>query len=159
MLRPMGPFTIQGAASNITPDHPNFTGSNPAGSFDAVNGPWDVDNDGDGIPDSVWIDVGMPVQTAPDGRQFKVLAAPLVLDLDGRINVNAHGNVAQISGYTPASTIPANYYASGTVPTVLPGQGYGPAEIYLSPPGSTYGISTTQLPSCFRLGIPKRIPL
>src|SRR6476469_8733022 len=42
-------------------DHPNFTGSNIA--FDPLNGPWDIDNDGDGIPDSIWIDPGFPVQT------------------------------------------------------------------------------------------------
>ena len=70
-------------------DHPGFTGSNPAMDWDLAkataqaNGPdpvdvilesmgiprfsanpvprWDVDNDGDGIPDSVWIDVGLPL--------------------------------------------------------------------------------------------------
>ena len=31
--------------------------------------PWDVDNTGDGLADSVWIDPGLPVQTAPDGRR------------------------------------------------------------------------------------------
>ena len=39
---------------------------------------WDVDNDGDGITDSVWIDPGLPVVTAPDGRQYKKLVAVLV---------------------------------------------------------------------------------
>ena len=82
------------AVGFTTVDHPTSRGSNPGnhddqhrkhGIFDPVNGPWDVDNDGDGITDSVWIDVGLPVQTAPDGRQFKVLAAPLVIDLDGRL--------------------------------------------------------------------------
>ena len=52
-------------------DHPNFTGSNPA--FDAVIGPWDVDNDGDGIADSVWVDIGLPVQTA--ARRAAIQAA------------------------------------------------------------------------------------
>src|SRR5439155_716601 len=27
---------------------------------------WDVDNDGDGIPDSIWIDPGLPMITTPD---------------------------------------------------------------------------------------------
>ena len=63
--------------------------------FDPINGPWDVDNDGDGIADSVWVDLGLPVQTAPDGTTYKPLFAIRVLDMDGRLNVNAHGNSAQ----------------------------------------------------------------
>src|SRR6185436_19147200 len=56
---------------------------------------WDVDNDNDGIPDSIWIDPGLPVITTPDGRRIKRLAAILIKDLDGRINVNVHGNLSQ----------------------------------------------------------------
>ncbi|HEY2414607.1 MAG TPA: hypothetical protein VGI40_20335 [Pirellulaceae bacterium] len=56
---------------------------------------WDVDNDSDGVPDSVWIDPGLPVITSPDGRRYKRLAAILVKDMDGLINVNAHGNLQQ----------------------------------------------------------------
>ncbi len=66
--------------------HTNFTGSNP--NFNPITGPYDVDNDGDGIAESVWIDIGLPVQTAPDGRLYRPLVAFLVLDMDGRLNVN-----------------------------------------------------------------------
>ena len=91
MLRPFGPFV--GMPAGISPDHPNFTGSNP--TFDPVNGPWDVDNDGDGVAESVWVDIGFPVQTAPDGRRYKPLVAFHCVDLDSRLNVNAHGNWAE----------------------------------------------------------------
>lgn len=64
------------------------------GDFDAINGPWDVDNDDNGEPDSVWVDLGMPVTTLKDGRQVKPLFAILCLDLDGRLNLNAHGSPA-----------------------------------------------------------------
>ena len=56
---------------------------------------WDVDNDGDGMPDSVWVDLGMPVRYTGDGRAYKPLFAILCLDMDGRLNLNAHGSFAQ----------------------------------------------------------------
>ena len=30
-----------------------------------IYGPWDVDNDADGTPDSIWVDLGLPAKTAP----------------------------------------------------------------------------------------------
>ena len=106
-------------------DHPNFTGSNPnfnavwdgitpvgsgleqnsnnsgnntsntTGNVIQFGGMWDVDNDGDGVPDSVWVDLGMPVRTAADGTLYKPLFAILCVDLDGRLNLNAHGSTCQ----------------------------------------------------------------
>jgi hypothetical protein len=55
--------------------------------------PFEVDNDEDGVPDSVWVDLGFPVQRTADGRKFKPLFAFLVLDLDSRLNLNVHGQV------------------------------------------------------------------
>jgi hypothetical protein len=97
-------------------DHPNFTGSNAAfqGNFDnngnitnagalfsnlinASNLPlYDVDNDNDGVPDSIWIDPGLPVVTSPDGKRYKRLVAILIKDMDGRLDLNAHGNLSQL---------------------------------------------------------------
>ncbi|MGC3969289.1 MAG: hypothetical protein QM775_18600 [Pirellulales bacterium] len=78
--------------------------------FDALDGPWDVDNDNDNLADSIWVDLGAPATTAADGRIVKPLFAILVRDLDGRINVNAHGSVkhydrvpAAYTAYNPAS--------------------------------------------------------
>lgn len=133
-------------------DHPNFSGSNPY--IPAASNPasltqaeddawvaaltsthyWDVDNDNDGLPDSIWIDPGLPVLTSPDGRRYKRLVAILVKDLDGRINLNTAGNlkVAQENNFYQANTdIPANTLAGrdpsnpGTV-RVPRGLGYGP---------------------------------
>ncbi|HZZ28320.1 MAG TPA: hypothetical protein VFE46_10000 [Pirellulales bacterium] len=113
-------------------DHPNFTGSNP--TFDAVNGPWDVDNDGDGVADSVWLDLGDPVLTTFDGRLYKRLYAILCVDLDGRLNLNAAGTSEQTAGtHTQQITGP---YAGGSGTVTLPrGEGNGPADIDLSAAG------------------------
>ncbi len=130
--------------------HPDFSGSNPY--FHPVNGPWDVDTDGDGIADSIWVDPGLPVRQGADGRPYKVLVAVQCLDLDGRLNVNAHGLWSQCWGdtdtngridyYDAAKTseifIPGSDYkfadGSTQAPFWLPrGLGYGPPEINLAP--------------------------
>lgn len=79
-----------------------------------------------GPNDSIWIDLGFPVMRAPDGRKFKPLFAPLVLDLDNRVNVNYHGNR---NGWGDPNAAwqsvprPAQYCTSW--------QGYGPWEVNL----------------------------
>ncbi|WP_254513328.1 hypothetical protein [Anatilimnocola floriformis] len=158
-------------------DHPNFTGSNPSltatGTGDypmimrrmaqstAVSSPgnpnpyweaiWDVDNDGDGVRDSVWVDIGLPVMTSQSGRRYKRLFAYLIKDLDGRINLNVHGNLAQQNANVNATnsiTYPFPVFGSGVQPAAatfpqnkagpitpvgsvqLPrGMGFGPAEV------------------------------
>ena len=149
--------------SSGTAAHPNFTGSNPNfnPTWDGVSQApagyttptWDVDNDGDGVADSVWVDLGMPVRAAADGRLYKPLFAILCVDLDGRLNLNAHGNSFQASGGTQSnggysvSSSTEIPYSLGGLPNLgfatagtfaqtatLPrGLGYGPAEINLLP--------------------------
>ncbi len=107
---------------------------NLPGTFDNATGPWDVDNDGDGRPDSIWIDPGFPIQVSRDGRKYKRLIAPLILDLDGRLNLNTVGHNKEVAMLTPAPTnmIP---FATGTAAGTIQlghGHGFGPAEIQIS---------------------------
>lgn len=150
-------------------DHPDFDGSNPLSRYatnairnaldsgQLVNaggeitfphweavGPWDVDNDGDGVPDSVWIDIGLPVQQTEDGRWYKPLVAMLVEDLDGRLNLNAHGGEEHLAeSFFDASNVngaPRNLaqdYATGaplgSSDQLSEGAGWGVAETSLRP--------------------------
>ena len=131
-------------------DHPNFDGGNPnfapdlltnnestLGGTGSAPAPYDVDNDGDGIADSIWIDPLLPIITSRDGRKYKRLVAFLVEDLDGRINVNAHGSMAPvlITAAQADQPITGNYEFAGQAPggmvslTMPRGIGYGPAEV------------------------------
>ncbi len=146
MLRPIGQFnSFVTTKTNL--DHPNFTGSNPNFNplWDGVTvgaGQWDVDNDGDGVPDSVWVDLGMPVRTTSDGRLYKPLFAILCTDLDGRLNVNAHGCPGQTVTTTIANALaalPGSHAFAGGTPADLPrGLGYAPSEIDMS---ALFGIA------------------
>lgn len=137
-------------------DHPKFTGSNPefaalvAPGDPTVNtheklmrmiyGPWDVDNDNDGRRDSVWVDFGAPVMMGPNGKLVKPLVAVLCVDLDNRLNINAHGTLMMADledepedsfGNDIELQLAGN---TGVESDDLPrGSGYGPAEISLEP--------------------------
>ena len=55
---------------------------------------FDVDNDADGVTDSVWLDLGYPARPDAGGRLYKPLFAFLVVGLNGRIPLNTAGNLA-----------------------------------------------------------------
>ncbi|MGL4593389.1 MAG: hypothetical protein ACRCUY_01525 [Thermoguttaceae bacterium] len=136
---PIRPYPVRTLRAEVKGE---FTGSNPAidagrnsawstngtshnfpEKYESFTGPWDVDNDGDTVCDSIWIDVGLPpIKDPKDGKEYKPLAAFLVLDMDGRLNVNTHGNLAPVlkTGWvTPSAQSPKR------------GVGSGPAEVRL----------------------------
>ncbi|TWT88980.1 hypothetical protein Mal64_24710 [Pseudobythopirellula maris] len=158
----------------LTDDHPDFDGGNLLSRYEGTSavpgaaallnaageitfpyweavGPWDVDNDNDGAADSVWVDIGLPVQKTEDGRLYKPLVAMLVEDLDGRLNLNAHGSAEHfVSDDLDRSTLRdavtndfssdlnrnlAQDFTSGQIlqsSNQLPhGEGWGPADITL----------------------------
>jgi hypothetical protein len=66
----------------------DLTGA-PSGS-PAYN--WDVDNDGDGIREGVWLDLDFPVSELADGRSCVPMFSFTVMDADGLMNLNTSGN-------------------------------------------------------------------
>jgi hypothetical protein len=122
------------ATSNVVKPSYLSAASLPSGAAATTNGIPDIaDNDGDGTPDGLFLDFGFPAITA-GGDAIQLRASVLIVDLDSRFNVNAHGSLAR-SLYltTPAHSgwpTPANLTATGTNFTNVPlGSGYGPAEV------------------------------
>ncbi len=76
-------------------DHPASGDSFPDLIPDATTGKieYDVDNDGDGVTDSVWIDLGFPAQRHANGKLFKPLFSFMVIGLNGRLPLNTAGNL------------------------------------------------------------------
>jgi hypothetical protein len=97
-----------------------------------------ADNDNDGVKDGVFLDFGFPGIPTATGT-IDLHASVLVVDLDSRFNVNAHGNLATrmyLSGTFPA--------VSGTSLTNIPmGSGYGPPEVQALWMFAPTGTSTT----------------
>ena len=54
---------------------------------------YDVDNDGDSLNESVWLDLGYPPQTNSDGQVFKPMFSFLVIGLNGKLPLNSAGNL------------------------------------------------------------------
>jgi hypothetical protein len=112
-----------------------------------------ADNDNDGVNDGFFLDFGLPTVISPNGDQVTLHASVLVLDLDGRVNVNAHGslipviypqvpdkaknfNYPQISGTSVhknwnLSNLPTGSPTASDFAMLPIGSGYGPAEINL----------------------------
>lgn len=104
--------------------------------------PITADNDNDGEPDGVFLDFGFPKIANAAGQEIQLDASVLIVDLDSRFNVNAHGSLAprlyqkatgthagwSTSGTTATGTIPFGTAATGSNVYVPLGSGYGPAE-------------------------------
>lgn len=58
--------------------------------------PYDVDADGDGVREAIWIPSGLPVRVDENGTPYVTMFAYTILDLDGRVNVNTAGNWDQL---------------------------------------------------------------
>jgi hypothetical protein len=96
--------------------------------------------------DSKWMDLGFPILTAPNGKRYKALFAPLVVDQSNKLHLWAHGNQSGTAGSLHASNI--GYGPPSVNLTKLPG-GVGiappgpPATRGATEAGATVTIRTT----------------
>lgn len=122
------------AHTNFDGGNPGFVYNNSDWNVDSDNDGvpdthWDIDNDGNGSYDSIWMDYGAPVRRAADGRYYKPLVAMLVIDLDGKVNVNTAGSLD--SPLQDSLNDVANLAGTPNANSLLLGRGYGPVEIDL----------------------------
>ncbi len=106
-----------------------------------------MDNDGDGIAESVWIDPDLPTIISPDGKLLKPMAAVHIIDMDNRINANLAGGILQglPTYYANAGSgfARAQSSSSGTHPLLGQGSGLGPGDLSLHPLREFYDTSAT----------------
>lgn len=109
-------------------EHPTFPLPGDANG-DVKNLPW-----APGGNDSIWVDLGAPVMTAPDGTKYKMMFAPLIVDLDGRINLNTAGNIQNMVSAALTSMGAPNGPAAwqAIAGAHVSNQGWGPWEANLS---------------------------
>jgi hypothetical protein len=107
--------------------HNQFVSPDWDGNGDVKNLEWGLGsrNVGGGYTnnDSIWMDLGFPVLTAPNGKRYKALFAPLIVDLDNKINLYVHGNTMTNAGNNLKQPL-MTHHASN--------QGWGPWEVNLS---------------------------
>ena len=84
----------------------------------------DVDTDGDGYADAIWLDLGLDLVELPDGRQYVPMVAFKVLDADSLGNVNVHGNLQGM-------IVGGDNFSSGNSLSVS-NMGLSPSEINLA---------------------------
>jgi hypothetical protein len=105
--------------------------------FRAIRGPNQgllVDNLNNGSPDGVWIDIGLSTLSDREGTRFKPLVSYTVIDLDSKINLNAHGNAfAADRQMTEIGFLTTRGLGQPDPESLQRGVGYGPPEIKLQP--------------------------
>ena len=115
---------VSGVTANMDYFNTNFSFAMPDGTLQGTANDashLDVDTDNDGERDSVWIDINLPESTNSSGRRVKPMVAYRVVDMGGRLDINAHGSYADATKQSWAALV-----AGGR------GAGYGPAEISLA---------------------------
>jgi hypothetical protein len=121
------PITSGSIRPSFGPDIPLATGS-ATGLSGTAAARLACDNDNDGFVDGIWISGStgfLASRPSPLGGRLSYEVSYLVLDLDGRINLNAHGSLTPVLTATSWKASVADQDISD-VPV---GLGYGPADV------------------------------
>ncbi len=92
----------------------------------------DVDNDGDGTREGIWMDLHFPLQETAAGQQYVVLHSVTIYDLDSLINLNVHGNVAALDRLGDLTNSGTGLVQDGNIQQLFisrSNQGLGPNEV------------------------------
>ncbi|MGI9447560.1 MAG: hypothetical protein ACR2NI_07905, partial [Pirellulales bacterium] len=114
-------------------------GNLDAGEDDNGNGQLDipvfVDSDLDGVSDSQFIDIGLPDVLNNQGKRVYPLAAMMVVDLDGRLNLNTQGSQVDVDtivgNQTAYPVIGSPQFPEIPMENLPRGSGVGPADVSL----------------------------
>lgn len=118
-------------------------GIRPGQFSDALLLDYDKDNDGDGIPDGVLVDLGFPASQLPDGRWYIPLFSFTVYDADALVNANIAGNIMGLksasggtdpqvnNGAAPTQKFGYDPVSGGIMHISRSNQGIAPSEINL----------------------------
>jgi hypothetical protein len=115
-------------SQNLAIQIPKNRSFGPLGAPVAV--PEDIDADGDGEKDSIWLDLGIAPFSMPDRTLVKPLFAIKCIDLGGRVNLNVHGSPAHLTD-PPAANNPGIVKSGSEVPQLRPGLGFTPLDVRL----------------------------
>lgn len=72
------------------------TGHIPGTVTAPLNFRLDQDNDGDGVFEGIWMDAGYPAQQTAGGVLYSTIFSFTMYDLDPLIDLNSHGNLAEL---------------------------------------------------------------
>ena len=107
---------------------------------------YDIDNDGDGITDSVWVDLGYPVQRDPGGKLYKPLFAFMVLGLNGRLPLNTVGNLQARAIGDQTNTLSTSTGETPPNGTAIGSSGFNSSGDPMMPNANAKADATTQVP-------------
>lgn len=133
----MGVYTGHSPGTVAAPDPDNFR--------------LDQDNDGDGIFEGIWLDLGYPIREKADGTLYGTVFSFTIYDLASLIDLNTHGNISalvrtegildQVGSGTGSTNLASTFLSASN-------QGVGPHEVNplwaLAPLSDTATTDTTQ---------------
>ncbi|REJ72907.1 MAG: hypothetical protein DWQ29_19765 [Planctomycetota bacterium] len=104
-------------------------GAGTAGIFSGPGQPeqYDVDADGDGILDSIWLDLDHPIINLADGRQAVPLYYVKIVDADALLNLNAHGSADLL--FNPNYTNGLSHPLGSALPMTMSNLGLSVSEV------------------------------